>query len=533
MVANGESRLTHNWTGCNGEKRETQFSPNQNCRDRDLWGAGQTNPASTNHSTQGLREALQKRSLFNSVKPVLDLESTLQELPLSDVYLESKCLGGEVAKIFEANPLLPGIIVTEAGKFAGMISRRRFFEYISRPYSLELFLKRPLLVLYRFAETEVLMLERDTPILTAIRQSLQRAPELIHEPIVVQLEPGIYKVLDVHQLLLAQLQIHELATVVMRESEAQLRQQAQQLELALQELQRTQTQLIQTEKMSSLGQLVAGVAHEINNPISFIYGNLPHAKQYIQDLLHLMQLYQRHYPEGIGEVQAYAEEIEFEYLLADLPRILESMEQGATRIRDIVLSLRNFCRLDEAQMKSVDIHEGLNSTLLILQNQLREQLERPAITICQTYGELPAVECYAGLLNQVFLNILSNAIDALEAGVGHFLGVNDPGTGAINNQIPTIQISTEVVHHKTVRIRIRDNGPGMTEEIRRRLFDPFFTTKPVGRGTGLGLSISYEIIVNQHGGQLKCFSEPGKGAEFVIEIPIHQSRIPQVWHSFA
>lgn len=477
-------------------------------------------------------------------KSQLGLRSTLQELTLYDFLLDSECLGGEVAKIFQANPLLPGIIITQEGKFTGMISRRRYFEHMSRPYSLELFSQQPLFVLYRFTKTDILVLDRKTSIMTAVRQSLERPPELIHEPIVVQIEPDNYQLLDVHQLLLSQLQIHELATVAMRESQAQLRHQAQQLELALLELQRTQAQLIQTEKMSSLGQLVAGVAHEINNPIGFIYSNVHHAKEYTECLMRMVCLYQQHCPESIAEIAAESEKIELDYLLEDLPKVFNSMQQGAERVRDIVLSLRNFCRLDEAQMKQVNIHDGINNTIMLLQSQLKGKPGQEAIAIHKEYGDLPLVQCYPGQLNQVFMNILVNAIYAIIEWNKHEdiddksqnkSQLGEPKDLHTNTQssIYAIRICTELIEGKKVIIRISDNGPGMTEDVRKRLFDPFFTTKPVGKGTGLGLSISYEIVVNQHGGELKCFSEPGKGTEFAIEIPLQQSSIAQILPRFA
>jgi signal transduction histidine kinase len=485
------------------------------------------------------------------MKSPLGLRSTLQELTLYDFVLESECPGDEAAKIFQANPLLPGIIITDKGKFTGMISRRRFFEHMSRPYSLELFSQQPLLVLYRFTQTDMLVLDRTTSIMVAVRQSLGRSPELIHEPIVVEVEPETYQLLDVHQLLLSQLQIHELATVAMRESQAQLRHQAQQLEQALIELQRTQTQLIQTEKMSSLGQLVAGVAHEINNPIGFIYSNLFHAKEYSQALIEMLELYQQHCPESIAAIEAASEKIELDYLLEDLPKVLSSMQQGAERIRDIVLSLRNFCRLDEAQMKQVNIHDGINNTIMLLQSQLKGKPGYEAIAIHKEYGELPLIQCYPGQLNQVFMNILVNAIYALNEGnKSKNIDKNDnkkPETAIPNDRLPdsqssidnsgyltpTIRICTKLTDENKVVIKIFDNGPGMAEDVRNRLFDPFFTTKPVGQGTGLGLSISYEIVVNQHGGELKCLSEPGKGCEFAIEIPIQQSPTAQILPRFA
>lgn len=285
--------------------------------------------------------------------------------------------------------------------------------------------------------------------------------------------------------------------------------QAKQLTAALQHLKQTQTQLIQTEKMSSLGQLVAGVAHEINNPVNFISGNLVYADDYIQDLLKVLHLYREHYPEPIADIQQIIDQIDLPFLTEDLLKILSSMKMGADRIRQIVLSLRNFSRLDEADMKPVNIHEGLDNTLLILQNRLKASPDHAGIQVEKEYGSLPLVECYAGQLNQVFMNILSNAIDALEE----------------HNQPGLITIKTEILpssDHQPdqVLICIRDNGPGMSESVLGRLFDPFFTTKEVGKGTGLGLSISYQIVVDKHGGTLKCLSTPGEGAEFWIQIPI-------------
>ncbi|MBN4004952.1 PAS domain S-box protein [Nostoc sp. LPT] len=318
-------------------------------------------------------------------------------------------------------------------------------------------------------------------------------------------------------------------------SEAQLRQQAEELKVALHELQHTQTHLIQTEKMSSLGQLVAGVAHEINNPVNFIYGNLTPAKEYTQDLLSLLQLYQSHYPEPMLEIQDFAEQIELDFLKSDLPQIINSMKVGADRIREIVLSLRTFSRLDEAEMKAVDIHEGIDSTLMILQNRLKSNDQHPTIEIIKEYGNLPLVECYAGQLNQVFMNIVSNAIDALEESfvISHTLREGEAPMSLGNNSkqrtndkglmtSPTIQIRTQLQKPNQVIIRITDNGLGIPEDVKKQLFDPFFTTKPIGQGTGMGLAISYQIITERHGGFLECISQPGQGAEFVIKIPLNQ-----------
>ncbi|MDK3156519.1 PAS domain S-box protein [Kamptonema cortianum] len=300
-------------------------------------------------------------------------------------------------------------------------------------------------------------------------------------------------------------------------SQAQLQEQATQLEETLRQLQRTQGQLVQTEKMSSLGQLVAGVAHEINNPVSFVCGNLAHATQYAQDLLDLICLYRQQYSAPNSVIQQAEADIDLDFLIEDLPKTLESMQIGADRIRQIVLSLRNFSRLDEAQKKPVNIHEGIDSTLMILQNRLKARSTYPEIEVDKYYADLPLVECYAGQLNQVFMNLLSNSIDALE----ETLELHPEKLPS-----PKIGIATEAIDSSWVRIKIFDNGPGIPPEIVTRLFDPFFTTKPIGKGTGLGLSISYQIIVEKHGGRLNCVSEPHQGAMFVIEIPVQTSERP-------
>ncbi|MFB2881728.1 PAS domain-containing protein [Floridanema aerugineum] len=301
------------------------------------------------------------------------------------------------------------------------------------------------------------------------------------------------------------------AEQALKESEAQLRKQTKDLEQTLQELRRTQTQLVQSEKMSSLGQLVAGVAHEINNPVNFIFGNLSHAKEYTQDLLGLVELYQEHYPNPHPDIQAELEAIELDFLTEDLPKLLNSMKVGADRIQTIVASLRIFSRMDEAEMKEINIHEGIDSTLMILQNRLKAKPDRPEIKIIKEYGNLPLVECYAGQLNQVFMNIVANAIDALEDAYNAKKLVN-----------PAISIHTKIIENNQAMIILADNGSGIPEKVKSRLFDPFFTTKPIGKGTGMGLSISYQIITEKHGGTLDCFSEPGKGTEFVIKIPLKQ-----------
>lgn len=293
-------------------------------------------------------------------------------------------------------------------------------------------------------------------------------------------------------------------------AEVREKNKSQQLKKALGELKRTQARLIQTEKMSSLGRMVAGIAHEINNPVSFIYGNLTPARRYFEELLKLIQLYQKSYPASSPEIEALVQEIDLKFITKDCSKLINSMQIGADRIRQIVLSLRNFSRLDEKELKAVDIHQGIDSALMILHHRLQVPGKRPEIQVIKNYAQLPLITCYASQLNQVFMNILSNAIDALESQI-----------------CPReITISTSIVakdsaaNSEVVTIRIADNGPGMSEAVKKKIFDPFFTTKPIGSGTGLGLAITYEIVVEKHKGSINCISVLGEGTEFVVEIPV-------------
>ncbi|MEB3280009.1 MAG: response regulator [Lyngbya sp.] len=296
----------------------------------------------------------------------------------------------------------------------------------------------------------------------------------------------------------------------------QLQHQNQQLKTALNELQVTQAQLVQHEKMVGLMQLVAGIAHEINNPIGFISGNIEPAHQYIQDLIKLIKVYQKEYPKPTQVIREMTEEIDLEFLISDVHQIIASMKNGVNRICTIILALRIFSRLDESDIKLVNLHEGINSTLLLLEHRLKLPHHQGTIQILKNYDELPKITCYASQLNQVFLNLLSNAIDAIEAKLA------EPKVELKN---PTIWISTKLKNENWVAISIKDNGIGISPEVKSRLFDPFFTTKPVGKGSGLGLMTSYQIVVEKHRGKLDFNSVFGEGAEFIVEIPINQGKI--------
>ncbi len=327
-----------------------------------------------------------------------------------------------------------------------------------------------------------------------------------------------------------------LLNIALQESEIREREKSTQLEITLHQLQRTQNQIIQQEKMSSLGQMVAGLAYEINNPVNFIYGNLTHADNYTQDLIALINLYTKYYPEPVPEIQKESKIRDLEFVIEDLPRLLKSMNLGVEKIRDLVQSLRNFTRVDEAEMKSVNIHNGLDSTLLILSNRLKTKSNHLGIKIIKNYGNLPNIECYAALMNQVFMNILSKMIDRLNK-------YNAQRTIAEIQATPaTIAIYTEVVNreekvianqpgsvnndqsaitpHSSLIIRLTDNGPEISGSERSQIFNPFLGVKPEMGAIDLGLAISYEIVVEKHGGILQCLSEQGKGVEFLIEIPL-------------
>ncbi|MBP0020621.1 MAG: hypothetical protein J7647_24085 [Cyanobacteria bacterium SBLK] len=343
----------------------------------------------------------------------------------------------------------------------------------------------------------------------------QSALQQLNEELENRIEERTAQLQNTLQQLQAEIRDREEAEVALRGSKRQLIEQNQQLETTLKELQSTQAQLIQSEKMAGLGQMVAGIAHEINNPVNFIHGNLEYLQPSINNLLEIIALFQECELESSSTLKEAIEDADLEFLQEDLPRLFNSMTIGTDRIREIVKSLRNFSRLDEAEMKTVDLHEGINSTLMILQHRLKANGKRPDVKIIKQYGQLPKIECHPGQLNQVFMNLLANAIDAI-----------DEKLATHRDFIPAIQIQTQLKTispsspQNSVEIRIRDNGCGMSEETLAKLFDPFFTTKPVGKGTGLGSSISYQIIVEKHRGRLQCQSIRDRGTEFIIEIPL-------------
>ena len=357
-------------------------------------------------------------------------------------------------------------------------------------------------------------------------ESLQKA----HDELEQRVAQRTAELIRTNSLLKQEIAEHERTETALRQSKARLKHQAEQLEAEkqhatslLEKLQRTQAQLIHTEKMTSLGQVIAGIAHEINNPVGFIYGNLDYANCYITDLIRLVALYSQHHPQSVPEIESQKDAIDLSFLMADMPKLLTSMKVGATRLRQIVLSLQNFLRAEQTEMKPIDLHEGLDSTLMILRHRLQVSDQHPEITVIKDYGLVPLVECFAGQINQVFMHLIANAIDVLHSPTDPR---DTPGHIRITTGVKNIrreqegESNQEEIPH--VVIRIADNGHGMSEDVCRRLFEPFFTTKPAGKGTGLGLSISYQIVVENHGGQLTCVFQPGKGTEFEIMLPVRQ-----------
>lgn len=424
----------------------------------------------------------------------ISLESTLLDLPLYNCQIELTQQAKEVAQAFEENSMLPGVILTEQGNFVGLISRRQFFEKVNRRYGLEMFFKRPIEVLYRFSRQELLVLPGSKLIVEAAEESLYRLAELVYEPVVVEVAPQTYKLLDVHQLMVAQSRIHQITNKLLQKQ--------------------TQAKLIQTEKMASLGRIVAGVAHEIRNPLNCIWGNLTFLLSYFENLLQLMSAYQEEYSEPCPRIDAIKEEIEFDFLQEDLPVTLEGMKLGATQLLKIVNGLHHFSHMDETKPVETDIHECVEITLLILKNRFRNSIE-----VVKKYGELPLITGYSGQLSQVFLNLLVNALDSLT----EYAADREIQTQCLDEWQPQIEITTKVIETedgKWAAISITDNGPGIPPENQQQIFDTFFTTKPAGKGSGMGLAICHQIVTEKHGGKLSLRSQPGHNTEFEILLPI-------------
>lgn len=430
----------------------------------------------------------------------LSLDSTLQELPMYTFQVEVSCIGAEVAKYFDKYPLLPGVILVEQGNFIGMISRRRLLEFLIRPYGQDLFTKEPLDVLYSYARTAMLLLPETTPILAAMHHTLRRSPEFLAEPIVVQTADNIYKLLDTHELNIAAWQIRGIETQVRYE--------------------RSQAQMIQNDKMASLGRLVDGVAHEILDPVGFIWGNLTHIANYSQDLLKLIAAYENISPQGSDIISSLKEEIEFDYLEQDLSKAITSARTGAERLKKLVTSLQNFCHIDAVYPKPVDLHACIDSIVILIKSRLKGE-----ITIIKNYGKIPPVSCFMGQLNQVLMNILIQAVDSLldEAVRQELQPKNTTNTKNLTIEITTQVISqpaqgTDKIDSRWVSIGIIDNGSGISDELQKRMLENFSVEKRADKETSL--AVSYRIITARHGGKLNFSSQKGVGTKFEILLPL-------------
>ena len=459
----------------------------------------------------------------------LHISSRLEDLQLHHFKVDVSYSGQFVYQSFEDNPLLPGIVLARSDTFIGMVSRRRFLEAMSRAYGRELFLRRPLSVLYRFIAQDVLRLPGDTLITDAAQMAIARPSELLYEPIVVDCETSSGQhscLIDVHDVLQAQSTIHQLTTELLKE--------------------KTRAEMMQSEKMASLGKMMAGVAHEIRNPVNFIWGNLKYISEYTQDLATLVQAFDEEVENPSQKLSKLKQKVDVEFVMQDLSKVVQSVEMGTDRLRHLVTSLRTFARVDEVKRYPTDLHKSLDSTLFILNNRLKE-----GITIYKEYGELPIIPCYSGQIGQVFMNIISNAIDALLEQIAH------RNKQRQNNRLqtmafdvaewgwePSIVILTQMCDRLPkealkitaaspaatawVSIRIRDNGPGIPKAIQSKIFEDFFTTKPAGEGTGLGLPITRQIVTEKHQGHIilrsPCLpptaTTPSRGTEFEILLPV-------------
>lgn len=431
----------------------------------------------------------------------LSLESTLADLPLHQFQVESHYTGTEVAQIFEQYPTLPGVVLLEQGQLLGMISRQRLLEFLIRPRGISLVLPSALSILYSYAQIEHLILPASTSVLTAAQMALRRLCDQQNEPIVVQVEPQKYCLLAAQELNIAYWQIRGIETQVRYE--------------------RAQLQMIQTEKMASLGRLVDGVAHEILDPVGFIWGNLTHLSTYTNQVMALLEAYEQQFPDLPPQITALRAEIELDYLRDDLPQTIASIRAGAERLKNLVTSLQNFCHVDDVYPKPADLHECLDSLLLLLKSRITGE-----IRIVKNYGHLPPISCYVGQLNQVFMNILTNAIDALLNQVvrqelaEEFRGQSAAWTKSDEQRQPQITITTQVRSapsdisvassaSRWVLIQIADNGSGLSREKYQQIIDSFSVEKRSDKETSLALS--YQIVTAKHGGRLYLRSHSADG----------------------
>jgi signal transduction histidine kinase len=445
----------------------------------------------------------------------LTLESTLQELPLDAVQAEASCAVTDIVRLLERYPLVPGVLLYEQRQFAGMVSRQRLHDFLLRSHATELFWHHPFAVLHSYAQTELLILDGSTPILAAAQQALRRSRELLGEPIVVVLPQGHY-LLNIHDLYVAYWQIRGIETQVRYE--------------------RSQVQMIQTDKMASLGRLVDGLLHELLDPVSFIWGNLAFLTTYTNDLLRLFAAYKQQVDIPPSHITALQQEIDLDFLQQDLPRALESIHAGAKRLTKLATSLQNFCHIDDVYPKPADLHDSLDGILLLLKSQLTTEIQ-----IVRHYGKLPPVTCFIGQINQVFMNILSNAVEALlnravrqqaqQQLVSDGIILDRAGTspvGAASQELPCITITTAVqslyqteatpLGDRWVSIQIRDNGPGIPPDVYQQILESFSVERRAAKETSLARS--YQIITARHGGVFQVRSQPNVGTEFEILLPL-------------
>lgn len=440
----------------------------------------------------------------SSESSALSLTSTIGQLNLFSVELSTNALGKEAKKLFAAHPLLPGILLIQHQKLIGMISRQQFFALMSQPYSLELFLKRPIQAIHDLISIDPLILSSDLLVTMAVQRSLERPTDCLYEPIVVRQPSGYYAMLDMHRLLLAQAEIHRLTTISLQE--------------------KTQAYLSQTEKMSLLGQTVAGVSHEIKNPVNCITGNLSFLGDYTQKLVQLLALYKTEFPLSPPSIQAFEQQIELDFLLDDFPQMMESLDIASSRLVNLISSIRNFSRIDREEKEAIDLHKYLDGTLLILNSHIKQ-----GIHVHKQYGNIPKGVYYPGQISQVFMNILSNGVDALMEKQQRLSEEKHAATHQTDPQTcpsdwyPRIEVTTSMSHEldeqQFLRVTIADNGDGIPDELQSKIFEPFFTTKGIEQGTGLGLAISYQIMAN-HQGSIQVHSTAGEGTCFELLLPV-------------